>query len=626
MRVFSRYRDGEPLVRRLNGFALDPGASQSIATAMVSKTIFRVPWEKLRKGPCGEYIEVVDVDPASGCFYAPADLDDPLILAQDGHAPAEGNPQFHQQMVYAVAMTTVQTFEHALGRPAMWADGAGYKFVRQLRIYPHALREANAYYSPAKVALLFGYFPAERDPEIGQFPGGMVFSCLSHDIIAHETSHALLDGFHPGFLEPSNDDVLAFHEAFSDIVALFQRFSFPEVLAHQITTTRGDLNEPNLMARLASEFGQAIGSRGALRDAIGKVDRTTGKWSRTKPDPTALESTFQPHDRGAILVAAVFDAFLQIYRTRTADLFRIASGGTGVLPAGDLHPDLVKRLSDEASKAAGHVLGMCIRALDYCPPVDLTFGEFLRALITADADLVPGDPLGYRVAFIESFRRHGVYPEKVRTMSEDSLKWKRIDELDVSDAENEVLMPLFDRIADHIDKIRRIPPGPDGYREKLWEASKSARAAINVMLKQSTSKSNVLERLTGLALRRADATRALPDGVKLNSEGNPSFEVRGFHESRRHGEGGRVLNQVFVTLIQKQTVEIDGEIFELRNGATLVADMDEQKFTYAIRKGINSEDRIARTADFLARFSGSSLSATYLRGDDELLAALHRHT
>ena len=32
--------------------------------------------------------------------------------------------------------------------------------MQRLRIYPHALREANAYYSPTKKALLFGYFPA----------------------------------------------------------------------------------------------------------------------------------------------------------------------------------------------------------------------------------------------------------------------------------------------------------------------------------------------------------------------------------------------------------------------------------------------------------------------------------
>ena len=31
------------------------------------------------------------------------------------------NPQFHRQMVYAVAMRTIQHFEEALGRVALWS-------------------------------------------------------------------------------------------------------------------------------------------------------------------------------------------------------------------------------------------------------------------------------------------------------------------------------------------------------------------------------------------------------------------------------------------------------------------------------------------------------------------------
>ena len=95
-----------------------------------------------------------------------------------------------------------------------------------------------------------------------------------------------------------------------------------------------------------------------------------------------------PHSRGAILVAAVFDAFLAIYETRTADLMRISTGGAGVLSAGAIHPDLVHRLAAEAVKSAKHILDMCIRALDYIPPVDITFGEYLRGLITADRRVV----------------------------------------------------------------------------------------------------------------------------------------------------------------------------------------------------------------------------------------------
>src|SRR5262249_16002930 len=225
-------------------------------------------------------------------------------------APSEGNPQFHQQMVYAVAMTTIRLFENALGRRAMWAPRLYKKderlreeYVGRLRIHPHALREANAYYSPEKKALLFGYFPAS-EAELGRLlPGGIVFACLSHDVIAHETTHALLDGLHGRFLEPSNPDVLAFHEAFADVVALLQHFTHPEGLREQMASTRGDLAAENLMGQLAQQFGEAIGRRGSLRDALGGVDPKTGRWAPARPDPGAYEATTEPHDRGSILVA-----------------------------------------------------------------------------------------------------------------------------------------------------------------------------------------------------------------------------------------------------------------------------------------------------------------------------------
>ena len=82
-------------------------------------------WERdLKPGPLGEYLEVVDVDPASNACYAPVDLNDPKLLAESGLAPSESNPQFHQQMAYAVAMRTIERFERALGRKALWARPA----------------------------------------------------------------------------------------------------------------------------------------------------------------------------------------------------------------------------------------------------------------------------------------------------------------------------------------------------------------------------------------------------------------------------------------------------------------------------------------------------------------------
>ena len=421
-----------PNVRPLRGYSFDPSLSVQLDTALVNEAVFKVRWEKeLEKGPVGDYLEIVDFDPASHCFYAPVDLNDPYILAQDGLMPSESNPQFHQQMAYAVELTTIQNFEKALGRRALWSsyrDKEEKEFLQRLRIYPHALRQANAYYSPTKKALLFGYFPASSGAPGDHVPNGVVFTCLSHAIIAHETTHALLDGMHRRFIENSHRDTLAFHEAFADIVALFQHFSFPAVLRQQIAKTKGDLASQSLLGQLAQQFGRAIGQYGALRDAIGEFNVEENKWQPRQPNPNDYQTVVEPHERGAILVAAVFEAFLSIYKCRVADLLRIASNGTGILTPGELHPDLVNRLADEAAKSAQQVLNMCIRALDYCPPVDITFGDYLRAIITADTDLFADDELGYRIAFIEAFRRRGIYPRDIRTLSEESLVWPNIKE------------------------------------------------------------------------------------------------------------------------------------------------------------------------------------------------------
>lgn len=593
-----------------------------LETALVSEIMYKVPWEDLPNGPIGEYVEIVDYDPASGCFYAPVDLEHASVLAQNGLAPSEGNPQFHQQMVYAVVMTTIDRFERALGRKAFWSNRINKsdpekEFVQRLRIYPHALRMANAYYSRNKRSLLFGYFPGTEDRTSGQFPGGMVFTCLSHDVIAHETTHALLDGFNEYFMESTNEDVLAFHEAFADIVALFQHFTFPQVLAHQIAKTRGDLHSENLLGQLASQVGHARGTHGALRDAIGKYDEETKKWIKHEPDPTELDRTKQVHARGAILVAAVFDAFISIYKDRSRDLMRLASGGTGVIPEGELHPDLVNRLAQEAAKSASHVLNMCLRALDYCPPVDITFGEYLRALITADMDLMSDDTHRYRVAFIEAFRRRGIYPLDVRTLSEDSLRWARPGE-DPTKKPGEMVQKLKEFIDEiqlryHVDKLRHLRT-----RREIWRQTHIIKEELHRRIKDHEKKARVLQELTGLALDPDEPA----ENVKTR-DGRPVFSINSIRESRRERGDGRVLNQVFITLLQKEIKKIDGKEHTVRCGSVLVLDLDEQRVNYVISKARDDEERFKRTIEFRESRSTATLHATYLGDQREPFAALH---
>src|SRR5262249_15895879 len=162
----------------------------------------------------------------------------------------------------------------------------------------------------------------------------------------------------------------------------------------------------SLLAALASQFARSTGRGGALRNALGSVNSAG---IQQAADPTLLGRTIEPHNRGAILVAAVFEAFFLIYENRAPHLCRIATSAERA-ETGEIHPCLAGRLAAEAVEAAQRVLDACIRAIDYLPPVDVTFGDYLRALVTADYEFYPSDTRRHRLAFIQGFRNYGIYP------------------------------------------------------------------------------------------------------------------------------------------------------------------------------------------------------------------------
>lgn len=607
-----------PPYRKLRAFAFDPIVSRQIETSEINEVTLKIPWDSdLNIGPVDSYLEVVDYDPASQAFYAPVDLMDPYLIAQDGLPPADGNPQFHQQMVYAVARTTIGHFESALGRRILWAvrltkENEKYheEFVDRLRIYPHALREANAYYSPEKKALLFGYFPASSTECGCNMPGETVFSCISHDIVAHETAHAIIDGLHPRFIEPSNIDVLALHEALADVIALFQHFTYPEILKHQISRTNGDLEKQNMLGELAYQFGQAVGNYGALRSALGEIDPVTRKWVPNTPDPTKILKTTEPHARGAIFVAAVFDAFLAIYKSRIRDLLRIATGGTGILPAGEIQPDLVHRLAEESAKTARHVLQMCIRSLDYCPPTDPDFGDYLRALITADKELVTDDRHNYRLAVIEAFRQRGIYPRDVRNLSAESLVWHIPDE-----GEQE----KYDIVFGGPGGLREIVPDWDTKtdRKEIQEQARLSRILLHKKFVDPSARE---------AAKAAHIVLDNPVPSIYMKDGIPAIEIHSVRPARRIGPDGQTVLELVIEITQRRRgyldpstqVKVDsGEIdppnpdFILRGGCTLLVDPTGGKVRYCIYKDIMSENRLNRMRKYLQEGVAPSLHVTY---------------
>ncbi|MEM7141009.1 MAG: hypothetical protein AAF548_08245 [Actinomycetota bacterium] len=376
-----------------------------------------VPTDRLLPGPRTHRFHVVDVDLSEGVATVPADL-----AGEDGWSyrdrfakvtrySALTNTAFHAQNTYAIAARTLATFERLLGRRVPWAFDSPV-----LNIVPRAMAEANAYYSRDDHALLFGYMP-------GTTKRNRVLTCLSHDIIAHEVTHAVLDGLRPRLVEPGLPDQPAFHEALADIVALLSILSIDRVVYELLpaapdgspdrieqSKVRRDRLERTVLFGLAEEFGNAVHDdrREALRRSVNDVPDDDG-WKDLDAHPEFIE----PHRRAEIVVAAVMRSFLDMWVSRLeaykSSVRERVAGAAVLLDRA--------RVAEEGAKAAEHLLGMVVRSIDYLPPVEVEFGDVIEAILVADEVMVPDDRYDYRTALRDRFDALGVCPPK-RTMTD----------------------------------------------------------------------------------------------------------------------------------------------------------------------------------------------------------------
>lgn len=372
-----------------------------------------IPWEPAGPGPSGSLFVVRDVYEPTGEVFAPIDLDHRDAIGR-GLPPSTTNPQFAQQMTYAVTMSTYERFRAALGRLPEFAPIVRRQRDGRLEIRPHFRHEDNAYYVAEDASLSFGFVKSPGTSAGRTQKGAFVFTSLAHDIVAHETAHALLDGMRPHLLLPSNPDVDAFHEGFADLVALLMRFRYDEVVRRGLEDSKQTNLDSRILTELAREWGRTDGDgRSALRQVLYRQ----GQPDDAVEDEDLYDPKKEHHDLGAVLVAAVFEAISRVFDKKTRTLRKIAAQAPGA------RDHLIELLTREARDLAGQFLNIIIRAIDYCPPMDLTFGEFLRALVTADYVTVPDDPYGYREALVLAFRRYGITVPAVPDLSEDELLW-----------------------------------------------------------------------------------------------------------------------------------------------------------------------------------------------------------
>jgi len=382
--------------RKLTIIAQDPSIT---VKGKILRAEVEIPAEELEPGPWGYRVHTVDFDSSTGTLYKPvrypemkgATMGDPFKGVSDARLLSD--PNFHAQNAYAIIMRILARFEFALGRRVSW----GF-YGHQIKVAPHAFAEANAFYSESDQALMFGYFPGNER---------MVYCCLSHDIVAHEATHALLDGLRERYTDPSSPEQAAFHEGFADIVALLSVFALPRIVetiidfnaprtnASQIASKllTVDALRQSMLLGLAKEMGQELTSvRGnVLRRS---VDLTPSR------EYIHQDEYQEPHRRGEILVAAVMNTFISVWVERLKGLGEVARG---YLDRG--------RVVEEGAAIADYLLTMMIRALDYAPPVNLEFCDFLSAVLTSDQEINPNDTkYKFREKLKKSFISYGINP------------------------------------------------------------------------------------------------------------------------------------------------------------------------------------------------------------------------
>jgi hypothetical protein len=398
--------------RKLTILALDPSVQVG---GKILKTQVEIPNEVLDRGPRGYRVHVIDYDSTHDALYrsgrmrASMNRDDRLPEDPWENVPDSqllGSLEFHAWMTYGVIMKTLARFEFALGRRIQWSFPG-----HQILVSPHAFSDANAFYSDQAQGLFFGYFPSLRGRKT-------IFTCLSYEVVAHETTHALLDGLRERYMDPSSPQQAGFHEAFADLVALLSVFSAESIVGRLV-----DLGMPNVSASkirrldLTPEKLRSSALMGLAKEMGSELSGIHGEALRRSvslpPNKDYLDSSVyqEPHMCGEVLVAAVLNAFLDIWIERLK-----AIGDSAKLDR--------SRAAEEGAGIAERLLTMSIRAIDYCPPTDLQFCDFASGILTADWELNPkDDTYKIRAKLLGWLRAYGIEPRSKGARGRQEGSW-----------------------------------------------------------------------------------------------------------------------------------------------------------------------------------------------------------
>lgn len=241
------------------------------------------------------YLDPDGLPPYAGPLFPPA------VAGPDGHFDRipRGTPQFLAAHLYGSARHVIDLWEDLLGHPIVWWHSDQFP---RLELVPW-IRWGNAHSGPGFVEM--GMMWSRR--------GVAQDLSLNFDVVAHEMGHvilfSLLGSPAAGHL---TGEFLAFHEAFSDQVAVISSLYFLPVARRLLVETRGNLYALNLVSRLGELSGndqvRVLDNEVRMRDLAGLRIGPDGRFV----DPLGLGRN--QHEASAPLSGAFWDCLVELFQ------------------------------------------------------------------------------------------------------------------------------------------------------------------------------------------------------------------------------------------------------------------------------------------------------------------------
>lgn len=292
---------------------------------------------------------------------------------------------FIKVSVFGTVLRTIGLIQDpvALGREVKWAFPG-----RQLLVVPRAGELENAFYHRQSRSLQFYYGTLSGRPD------RRIYSALSQDIVAHETTHAIVDGIAPDLYDALSSESLAIHEGLADITAALLTMRNREFAGKDRLTPdqKLEFKDSSRFTRIAEEFGRWRGYGEALRDIC-----NSKTLNPDESDESRRVDTSSPHALSEVLSGALFDVFRGEFKATPNDpaWTRALRKRTVFDPA-----------RGRATYAANRLLSLIYKGLDWLPPGEASFGELIRAMLVADEFYLPNLATARRRLLRQAMRRH----------------------------------------------------------------------------------------------------------------------------------------------------------------------------------------------------------------------------